>query len=94
VHHREGEERIRRIRETSEHVIPRNESSDDAKRASRYSQPVMRVSVGSVAGIEIRDSKADESDPDREEQRAEGQRRADSEDPQDECEDEPAEDLE
>jgi hypothetical protein len=94
VHHREGKERIRRIRETSKHVIPRNESSDDAKRASRYSQPVMRVSVGSVAGIEIRNSEADESDPDREEQRAESQRRADSEDPQEEGEDEPAEDLE
>lgn len=54
----------------------------------------MRVSIGSVAGIEIRDSEADESDPDHEEQRAESQRRSDGQDPQEECKDEPAEDLE
>jgi len=93
VHHRKGKERIRRIRETSQHIVPRDESSDDAERASRYSQPVMWESIGSVAGIEIRDSETDESDPDRKEQRAESQRRADSEDPQEEGEDEPGEDL-
>jgi hypothetical protein len=67
VHHRKGKERIRRIRETSQHIVPRDESSDDAERASRYSQPVMWESIGSVAGIEVRDSETDKSDPDRKE---------------------------
>jgi hypothetical protein len=71
VHHRNGKERVRRVRKTSQHVIPRNESSDNTKRAARYGQSVMRVSVGGVAGIKIRGPEADESNPDREEERAE-----------------------
>lgn len=81
VHHRKGEERIRRVRQTSQHIIPRDESRDDTKSAASHAQSVVRVSIGCVAGIEIRDSEADEGDPDHEEQRAESQRRADGQDP-------------
>jgi hypothetical protein len=81
VHHRKGEERIRRVRQTSQHIIPRDESRDDTKSAASHGQSVMRVSIGRVAGIEIRDSEADEGDPDHEEQRAKSQCRSDSQDP-------------
>lgn len=72
VHDRNSKERVRRLRNASQHIIPRDESSDDAKHAAGDRQTVVRVSVGGVAGVEVRGSQADESHPDHEEQRAEG----------------------
>lgn len=63
VHNRHSKERIRRLHNTRQHVIPRNEGSDHSKHATCPCQANMRVSVGGVARIQVRCSKADERNP-------------------------------
>lgn len=61
-----GKERVRGLRDTGQHVIPSNESGDDAERtASARKRDVWRsVSVE----VQVGTAKADEGDPDAEEE--------------------------
>lgn len=93
VHHWHQKERVRAIQQTRHHIIPRDERRDDTEHTSSARQRHVRRAVGRVARVEVADAEADESDPDAEEERVEGEGRAEGQDPHHEGEDEPAEDL-
>ena len=93
MHDRHRKERIRRLHNTGQHIIPCDESSNHAEHAARPRQTDVWVSVCGVGCIEVRGSQADERDPYHCEQRAEGERGFEGQEPEEEGEDEPGEDL-
>jgi hypothetical protein len=93
MHNRNSKERIRRLQQTSQHIIPRNKRSNNAESATSSCQSHVREVIGCVARIEVCRSQANESQPDHEKQRAEGESRFECHQPEQEGEDEPGEDL-
>ena len=93
MHNRHRKERIRRLHNTSQHIIPRDERSNHAEHAARPRQSHVRVSVCGVGRVEVRCAEEDEGDPDHGEERAEGEGRFEGAEPEEEGEDEPGEDL-
>lgn len=93
MRHGNDKERIAIIQQSGQHVIPSNKSRNNSKSAASPGQGNIRVPIRSVTRIEIADSKADESDPDGQEKRVERHGGLQREQPHEECEDEPAEDL-
>jgi hypothetical protein len=73
MHNRNSKERVRRLQQTSQHIIPRNKRCDDAESATSSCQSHVREVIGCVARIEVCRSQANESQPDHEKQRAEGE---------------------
>ena len=86
---RQDEERIRWVRDTSQHVIPRDERRKDSKHAACSGQRHVWVAVGLIPGIEVCASKADKGQPYHQEQAGEGDSGAECQQPKHECEDEP-----
>jgi hypothetical protein len=93
MHNRHRKERIRRLHNTRQHIIPRDKRSDHAENTARPRQSHVRVSVRCIRRIEVRCSKADECNPNHAEERAEGEGRFERAEPEEEGEDEPGEDL-
>jgi hypothetical protein len=93
MHNRHRKERVRRLHNTRQHIIPRDKRSNHAESAARSRQAHVWVSVGGVASVEVRGSQADEGEPDHCEQRAEGEGGFEGHEPEEEGEDEPGKDL-
>jgi hypothetical protein len=93
MHHRHRKERIRRLHDSSQHIIPRDKRSDHAEHPARSCQSHVRVSVRGVGRVEVCCAEEDECDPDHCEERAEGQGGLEGYEPEEEGEDEPGEDL-
>jgi len=63
MHNRHRKERVRRLHDTRQHIIPRNKRSNHAEHAARPRQSHVWVSVRGVGRVEVCCSQADERDP-------------------------------
>lgn len=93
MHNRHRKERIRRLHNSRQHIIPRDKRSNHAEHAARSRQSHVRVSIRGVGSIEVCCSEEDEGDPDHCKEGAEGEGRFEGYEPEEEGEDEPGEDL-
>ena len=93
MHDWHRKERIRRLHDTRQHIIPRDKRGNHAEHASGSRQSHVWVSVRGVRRVEVRCSEEDEGEPDHGEERAEGEGRFERHQPEEEGEDEPGEDL-